>query len=415
MARRRGILAEMQHQQRLSQARANAAARAQTQARAQAQRARAAQERANAAADRASEAERKRYEREAKAAYVELRSAEVDELNEDLALEYAEIDGLLAATLEVDDFVDLESLKVRVEHPPFPRWDLETPLVAPLPTPVPPAPVYVEPPVPTGMFGKKKKFDEAQQRAQAEFAQAWSQWEAYRDWIPGRDAEAAREHAELEAGRVQLLAVERERYEASCRFRESKASGQNSSIDDLIAGLAYGAVDAVKEYVGIVLANSVYPDSFPVEHEAEFDPETAELRLRVTVPAPEALRTIKAFRYVKASDEITETQLTQTAAKERYAGALHQVALRSLHEIFEADRRGIIQTISAEIGPETNDPATGRPAFIPLIAVAAPRESFMEIDLSGVVPLATLQHLGAAVAKNPSALVAVDGSGVRRS
>ena len=415
MARRRGILAEMQHQQRLSQARANASARAQTQARAQAQRARAAQERANAAADRASEAERKRYEREAKAAYVELRSAEVDELNEDLSLEYAEIDGLLTATLEVDDFVDLESLKVQAEHPPFPRWDLETPVPAPLPTPVPPAPTYVEPPAPSGLFGKKKKFDEAQQKAKSEFAQAQSQWESYRNWIPGRDAEAAREHAELEAGRLQLLAVERERYEAACRFRESKVSGQNSAIDDLIAGLAYGAVDAVQEYVGIVLANSVYPDSFPVEHDAEFDPKTAELRLRVTVPAPDTVRTVKAFRYVKSSDEITETQLTKTAANERYAGALHQVALRSLHEIFEADRRGIIQTISAEIGPETNDPATGRQSFIPLIAVAAPRDSFMEIDLGRVVPLATLQHLGAAIAKNPSALVPVDGSGVRRS
>lgn len=415
MARRRGILAEIQHQQRLSQARANAAARAQTQARAQAQRARAAQERADAAAARATEAERKRYEREAKAAYMELRSAEVDELNEDLALEYAEIDGLLAETIRVDDFVDLESLKIQADHPPFPRWDLETPRPAPPPTPVPDAPVYVEPPMPTGLFGKKRKFEEAQQKARADFGQAFRQWEEYRDWIPARDAELANEHAELEAGRIELLTAERERYDAACRVREAKVAEQNSSIDNLIAGLGYGAVDAVQEYVGIVLANSIYPDSFPVEHEAEFDPETAELKLHVTVPAPDALRTVKSFRYVKASDEITETQLSKTAANERYAGALHQVALRSLHEIFEADRRGLIQAISAEIGPETNDPATGRQTFIPLIAVAASRDAFMEIDLSAVVPLATLQHLGAAVAKNPSALVAVDGSGVRRS
>lgn len=100
MASRRGFLAEVQHQQRLAQARANAGARAQTQARAQAVRARAQPERANAAMARVDEAECKRYEREAKAAYVEMRQAEVDELNEDLALEYGEIDGLLALTLD---------------------------------------------------------------------------------------------------------------------------------------------------------------------------------------------------------------------------------------------------------------------------------------------------------------------------
>jgi restriction system protein len=415
MASRRGFLAEMQHQQRLAQARANAAARAQTQARAQAVRARAQQERANAAMARADEAERKRYEREAKAAYVEMRQAEVDELNEDLALEYGEIDGLLALTLDLDDYVDLEGLKVRAVHPPFPRWDLETPRPAPLPTPVPEAPVFIEPPAPTGLFGKKKRFEEAQQRARAEYEQAWGQWAAYRDWIPTQDAQQAQEHATLEEGRIKLLAAERERYDAACAVREAEVAEQNSSIDTLIAGLGYGAVDAVQEYVGIVLANSLYPDSFPVEHEAEFDPATAELTLRVTVPAPDALRTIKGFRYVKASDEVVETQLSKTAANERYASALHQVALRSLHEIFEADRRGLIKAISAQIGPEANDPATGRQKFIPLVAVAAPRDTFMEIDLSGVVPLATLQHLGAAVAKNPSALTAIDTAGVRRS
>ncbi|NRG42235.1 hypothetical protein HRK28_15070 [Rathayibacter sp. VKM Ac-2835] len=415
MARRRGILAEIQHQQRLSEARANAAARAQSQARAQAQRARAAQERAKAASARATEAERKQYEREAKAAYLELRAAEVEELNDDLAVEYAEIDGLLAETLRVDDFVDLESLKIRADHPPFPRRDLETPTPAPSLTPVPPAPVYIDPPAPTGLFGKRKKFEDAQQKARAEFDHAYGQWEAYRDWIPTRDAQLANEHAELERGRIDLLTAERERYDAACRVREAEVAEQNSSIDNLIAGLGYGAIDAVQEYVGIVLANSVYPDSFPVEHDAEFDAETAELRLHVTVPAPDTLRTVKSFRYVKATDEVVETQLSKAAANERYASALHQVALRSLHEIFEADRRGLIQAISAEVGPETNDPATGRRTFIPLVAVAVSREMFMEIDLSGVVPLATLQHLGAAVAKSPSTLAAVDTSGVRRS
>ena len=51
---------------------------------------------------------------------------------------------------------------------------------------------------------------------------------------------------------------------------------------------------------------------------------------------------------------------------------------------------------------------------IPLIAVASDRETFEHIDLSNIVPLATLDHLKASVSKNPFGLVAIDLSrGVR--
>src|SRR3954452_228159 len=46
-----------------------------------------------------------------------------------------------------------------------------------------------------------------------------------------------------------------------------------------IQNLAYGVDDAVQEYVGIVLSNSVYPESFPVAHEFEFMSDLKELSL----------------------------------------------------------------------------------------------------------------------------------------
>ena len=119
--------------------------------------------------------------------------------------------------------------------------------------------------------------------------------------------------------------------------------------------------------------------------------------------------------YVKESDQITETQLSQKAQRDRYSGAIHQVALRSIHEIFEADRRGIVRTISLEVGTSTISPATGRETYIPFVSAAAERASFLEIDLSAVVPNATLKHLGAAVSKNPFGLVPADTKGVRRA
>jgi restriction system protein len=414
MARRRSMLAELQRQQRLAQARASAAQRANAQAQAQAVRAKAAAERARAAAARASETERKRLEKEAQAAYVEARQAEAEEMNEALAAEYEEIDGLLQATLDVDDWVDLDALKRSAEHPPFPRWDLEAPHPVPDRIIVPAPPELQQPEPVKGLFGRQKKQEEALQRAQQEHVRAWHEWDAYRQSVPALQAEIDARHAAAEQERANLLATERATYDAQCRVREQEASEHNAQIDALIAGLGYGAVDAVQEYVGIVLANSIYPESFPVDHDADFDPETAELKLRVTVPAPTAIRAVKTHRYVKASDEITAAPLAKRDESQRYAGALHQVALRSLHEIFEADRRGVIQAVSVEVGPWTQDPATGRTSFMPLVAVTSARSTFLEFDLSGVVPSATLQHLGASVSKDPLGLATIDPSGVRR-
>jgi restriction system protein len=83
--------------------------------------------------------------------------------------------------------------------------------------------------------------------------------------------------------------------------------------------------------------------------------------------------------------------------------------------VFEADRRGLIKTISLELGTNTIDPAVGKRTYVPFVAVATGRERFMDIDLAEVVPSATLQHLGAVVAKSPFDLAAIDPAGVRKT
>lgn len=367
------------------------------------------------AAQRASEAERKRLEKEAAAAHVASRQAEVEELNSELTAIYDRVDSLLEATLDVDDYVDLEKLRRTADHPPFGRRDLETPVPTPQPIPEPAPPVFQPPAPPTGLFGRKQKMAEAQAQAEADFARARAWWEEETRQLPGRRQEQAAQHAAAEETRKQALAAERARYEADCAEREQEVADHNADLDQFIANLGYGSVEAVQEYVGIVLANSVYPEGFVVEHEAQFDPETAELSLQVLIPEPSTIPTIKSYRYVRASDEITPVALAQKDAKDRYLGIVQQVALRSLHEVFEADRRGLIQSIALEVGTQTIDPATGKRVYVPFLAVSTSREVFSEIDLSAVVPAATLEYLGASVSKNPLGLVAANTEGVRRS
>lgn len=416
---RRGFFAEMQHQAKVAARDRERAQAAQVRQHAatvkQAEQARKAAERAAAQAQRADAATRKELEKEAKDAHVAAMQADVDERNACLAEVYAEIDELLSATLDVDDFVDLEQLRTVAEHPPFDMPELEAAVPPPLPMADPEEPQYVEPPPPSGIFGKKKKHAELVAAAQAQHKAAYQAWQTEMASLPGRRAAAEEAHAKQEASRVEHLEAERARYAAECAARDAEVAQQNTDLDALIANLGYGTTEAVEEYLSIVLSNSVYPEAFQVRHEFTFDPGTAELALRCLVPGPEKVPTTKAFKYAKAADEITETQLPQKAAKDRYAGAVNEVALRSMHEVFEADRRGLVRSISLQVGTETIDPATGTETYIPFVAVAAERDGFKAFDLSSVVPAATLTHLGAAVSKNPLGLVPADVSGIRKA
>lgn len=264
------------------------------------------------------------------------------------------------------------------------------------------------------MFGRKKQA-EALAAAQAAHQVDLEAWQAHMAALPELQRQQDEAYEREEEERVAALAAARSEYEAECAEREHEAARLNAELDELIAGLGYGTAEAIEECVSIVLSNSVYPDAFPVEHDFGFDGVTAELSLRVLIPDPGTVPTTKAHRYNKSADAITETTLSQKQQKDRYAGAIHQIALRSLHEVFEADRRGLIRTISLELGTNAIDPATGRPIYVPFVAAAVERDAFMQIDLAEVVPALTLQHLGAAVSKKPTDLVAIDSSGVRSS
>ena len=60
------------------------------------------------------------------------RGREADELNQDLVDRLAELDGLLQATLDVDDYIDPRSLKKPWTDPHFDPGDLATPIAPPM-------------------------------------------------------------------------------------------------------------------------------------------------------------------------------------------------------------------------------------------------------------------------------------------
>jgi len=282
----------------------------------------------------------------------------------------------------------------------------------------PPQPTYEEPPAPKGLsgaFGGKKRHAEAIVQAQATHQQAQREWHEKASKLHAAHVERLAEREKQEADRLVKLAEAEAAYQAECAQRETDATARNEELTKFINDLAFDVAYAIEDYVGIVLSNSVYPDAFAIEHDHSFDLATRELTLKVDIPEPTSLPTVKEHRYMKAKDEITSTQLPAKVQKDRYTSAVHQVALRSLHEVFEADRAGKIHSIALTVGVNRVAPATGKPEYVPLVIVASDRDTFNSFDLANVVPLATLNHLGAAVSKSPFDLTPADTSrGVRQ-
>ena len=419
VGRRRGFLAELQYLNQQAEKRRRqqeaAASRARAAAQREADRALRAAARGKAAAVAGNARERDRLEKEAGRLHVESQMAEVASLNAGLAQAYEEIDGILSAALSAGDHVNLEALKITaVEHPRFDPGPYATPN-PPVPRPVyPPQPVYREPPAPPGRLGVKKKHAALISLARAEFERAQRAWQDQNRVIYAAYGAEAGRREEAERVRLGQVAALQVQYRAECRQRQVEAEARNLALTRLINDLAFDVEAAVQEYVAIVLSSSVYPDAFPVDHDHDFDLATRELRLCVTVPPPAAVPSVKEYRYVRTRDEITSTALPVKAQKDRYAQAVTQVAVRTLHELCEADRGGKIHSIALKVETSVLSPATGLRESVSLVVVAADRETFGRFELSNVVPLATLEHLGAAVSRSPFDLTPADTSrGVR--
>lgn len=421
VAKKRGFFAELQHQQQVAarkrQQQQRTAARDHAAAQRAADRSIAAALQMAAKMQRASAAEQKAAEKELKRLHVESMEAEALARTAMLRQQYDEIDSLLSATLEVDDYVELEDLRQTAEHPPF-ATENDRPGLPPPALPVPVEPVYSPPPgEPSkvgGLFGGRKKYAELEAEARRQHDVAHAAWRTEMEALPGREAQQRAAYENAEQQRLDRLTADRQRFEDECADRDRAVQESNAHLDSLIQNLAYGVDEAVHEYVGIVLGNSVYPDSFPVTHEYEYRSDLKELALTAIVPPPDALPTVKEYKYNRAKDEIVAANLPQKETKDRYRNAVVEVAIRSIHEVFEADRAGWIQSISLTVASDAVDPATGRPTRVPLVATATDRATFATFDLANVVPTATLQHLGAQVSKNPSELTPIDASrGVR--
>jgi restriction system protein len=323
-------------------------------------------------------------EREGKRLYAEARQAEAAANTADVQYRVEELEGLLGATLEIDDHVDIDRLKKVINHPPFQPGALGTRLPPPDWAEFAPAP-------PSGLgrvFGGAKH-QQALAEAQSRYTLAQAQ------------------HAAAETNREQKLSRAYQDYQKWCRDVEAWTEQQNAQVDEFRQRFLAADPAAIVEYFGMVLGRSVYPTDFPQHFRLAYVPESRQLVVEYELPPLDVVPTVREYRYVKTRDEITASARPAKDIRERYASVVSQVSLRTLHEVFEADRSKVIDTVVFNGIVDTLDPGTGKPVQPCLVTLRTTRDQFLELNLARVDPAACLQHLNASVSKKPDELAPV--------
>ncbi|MET8166291.1 restriction endonuclease [Streptomyces sp. NPDC005329] len=304
---------------------------------------------------RQQEQQARAYQRRAAQSHREYRQAEALRRTEELDAQVASLQGLLASGCRAPAF-RAASLMRPEEVQPF------TP--GPLAQPVP-MPDFHHYPTSNGWTASRRA--QAQAEAQARFE---------RDWHAAQAAEAQRQH--------QLASYQRE-YQQWVDTQLADVRRHNAGVVALTEGVRRRDADSVVEYFSAALyASTAWPEDFPRQVAAAYDPSARQFVLDWELPAYGIVPEVKAVRYMSGVDQDKETPRPVGQRRTLYREILAQCMLLVLHELFAADELGVLESVALNGFVDGHDPTTGRPGHIFLATVMASRSSFRDLHLAQV-------------------------------
>lgn len=321
----------------------------------------------------------------AKAQYLEDRQGEVDDLNAELQDRLEELHGLLPHTLSVDDRIDFSALRLAADFEPFkPPPDLA-------PGSAPTAPVLAPPSFLRSLIpGTTKKYAAALARANDEHQLA-----------------VERFHQAESHKRERFAKVKAEYLDRKLQF-ETDVQRRNTEVEEFQAAYRGKESDSVVAYNEMVLARSEYPaEGFPQKFRVAYNAEAAELVVEYDLPLVKAIPQEAEYRYVKTKDSIEAKARKPAEIKQLYQDIVASIALRTLHELFEADQAEALALITFNGMVDTHDPSSGREIRVAVVSVRAPKAEFLDLRLDKIEKIACLRNLGAQVSNRPDELQAV--------
>ncbi len=317
-----------------------------------------------------------------------------------------DLDNTLKHTLSVDDAIDWSSL---IDKNKFSKPKPQKPKKIPKPRKpklikIPSEPEKTEPKYRAKLGLLDKVFSSRRIRKENEAKNSYKA--DFNSWVMAKKkAESDNSHSKLKYSK-RLEAQEMENTEIELEFAnsiklwekekanfEQKQKSNNNKIQAKKEEYFNKEEGAVSDYCEMVLSNSCYPTYFPQEWDIEFHKETQILIVDYSLPDIESIPTLKNVKYVISRDEFSETHLSTVALNKLYDSLLYQIALRTIHELYEADVADALKSIVFNGWVDSVDKATGQNVNSCIMSLQATKKDFLSINLEKVDPKACFKQL----------------------
>ncbi len=246
---------------------------------------------------------------------------------------------------------------------------------------------------------KKERHTRRFAEQQARFEEALAEYEeALREWT-----RKSREADRVEAQRRSTLANEQKEWANKEKEHKRKQRAMNAEVNALRRAYAnWDEADGrpVEEHARLVLKASSYPDWITIDFELGFNPDARTLMVEYRLPQRESMPTLRSVAYVQSRDDLKESHIPAREQDSLYENICYQIALRTIHELYEADEIKAFDAVVFNGWLRGTNPATGKRSKSCIMSVQAMRREFLALNLKEIDPKACFRSLkGVSAAK----------------
>ncbi len=346
-----------------------------------------------------------------------------EERTRDAKEKQKQIDDLLIHTLPIDDTINWESLKdTKKFEVPNPKNKLQSVLSSMIKTPQPtfrelpkePDKGLYEPQL--SLVDKVLKSSKEKKIRQAEtlYQDAMSNWRKAVDEINSFNINLKKEYEQkIKEREEKILTVNKhydeleKEWEAEKELFDKNQKDYNDKIEKLKENYFQKNAESVIQYCEIVLNNSQYPETFPKDFDLDYNSDNKLLIIDYVLPVPDDLPKLTGVKYIALKKELKESFLSETQLSKIYDSIIYKITLRTLHELFEADKVEALEEIIMNGWVNAIDKATGKKVSNCIVTIQAKKIKFNEIELSNVDPKLCFKNLNGIGSSKLSNLTAV--------
>jgi len=339
---------------------------------------------------------------DAKKKIVEARESSLEEANlrtQEAINAIEEVENILKYTLDVDDTIDWDTLKVHdqysIDKPkkPVRKKKYEYPS---------------EPLKPATKFDffdaifksrKNRKIVEAEEK----HLLSLENWEKEKRKIDISNEQLETEYNSI----VKTWDNEVSQWEANRDNFYREQTQFNEKIEQMKNEYMQKNPESILEYCEMVLNNSVYPDFISKNFELEYLPDSKILVIEYELPYIDSFPNIKEVKYISTKKEIKEFHISESQMQKMFDNTGYNISLRTIHEIFEADVIDAIDAVSFNGWVRAINKATGAEENNCILSIQVSKIEFEKIDLSNVDAKICFRNLKGVASSKLSSLTSI--------